>query len=97
MQYYYYMNCLVASIMEQIVLRAAEGAVTKAEVRLLTFGAHITSWKTFIQSNSENGVEHLWMSSLSALDGSAPIRGGIPIAFPQFADTGPLKIHGFAR
>lgn len=31
------------------------------------------------------------------MDGSAPIRGGIPIAFPQFADEGPMKLHGFAR
>lgn len=29
--------------------------------------------------------------------GSKPIRGGIPLAFPQFADQGPLKLHGFAR
>lgn len=29
--------------------------------------------------------------------GLKPIRGGIPIAFPQFASQGPLPQHGFVR
>ena len=32
-----------------------------------------------------------------AFVGSKPIRGGIPLAFPQFADQGPLRLHGFVR
>ena len=54
------------------------------------YGATVTSWRTA-------GRERLWMSSLSRLDESGPIRGGVPVAFPQFADQGPLPLHGFAR
>ncbi|GMI07956.1 hypothetical protein TrVE_jg13303 [Triparma verrucosa] len=61
-----------------------------ASVSLYLFGAHITSYTV-------NGQERLWMSSLVVLDGTKPIRGGVPIAFPQFADEGDLKLHGFAR
>lgn len=28
---------------------------------------------------------------------SKPPRGGVPVLFPQFADRGPLKKHGYAR
>ena len=54
------------------------------------FGAHVISWQI-----DEN--EMLWISNASVMDGKCPIRGGIPICFPQFADNGPLKLHGFAR
>lgn len=37
-------------------------------------GATITSWKV-------NGKELLFLSSKAVLDGSKPIRGGIPIVF----------------
>ncbi len=55
------------------------------------FGAHVTSWRT------ANGREQLYLSGEAALDGSAAIRGGIPVIFPQFASEGPLPKHGFAR
>lgn len=59
--------------------------------KIYTFGAHVVSFQV-------DGKEKLWMSTLSCMDGSGPIRGGIPIAFPQFADEGPLKqLHGFVR
>lgn len=70
-----------------------------AEIRL--FGATVTSWK------AAGGSERLFLSSKAALDGSAAIRGGIPVVFPVFgapkdhADAPELihKIgkHGFAR
>lgn len=55
------------------------------------FGAHVTSWMT------PDGREQLYLSSRAVLDGSAAIRGGIPVIFPQFAGEGPLPKHGFAR
>ena len=61
-----------------------------AKLELFLYGAHTTSWVC-------EGKERLWMSGLSKVDGSAPIRGGVPIAFPQFATQGPLPLHGFAR
>jgi len=59
-------------------------------VEIYLFGAHTWRWRS-------HGEERLWQSTLSVNDGSAPMRGGIPIAFPQFADQGELKLHGFAR
>ncbi|RVX72281.1 hypothetical protein B0A52_04485 [Exophiala mesophila] len=61
------------------------------------YGATVTSWKT------SNGKEQLFLSSAAALDGSKPIRGGIPLVFPVFGPppathaTGKLPQHGFAR
>lgn len=70
-----------------------------AEVRL--FGATVTSWK------AAGGSERLFLSSKAALDGSAAIRGGIPIVFPVFGSpkdhvdapeiVTKLGKHGFAR
>lgn len=41
--------------------------------------------------------ERLFLSDRALFDGEAPIRGGIPVIFPQFAERGPLRKHGFAR
>ena len=54
------------------------------------FGAHIASWTTF------DDQEVIFMSKSAVFDGKTPIRGGIPIAFPQFGG-GTLPSHGFAR
>jgi len=74
-------------MLEKIVLSSLLGS--RVEVYLL--GSTITSFKTPL------GQEMLFLSSKAVLTGERPIRGGIPIAFPQFAAQGPLPMHGFAR
>jgi glucose-6-phosphate 1-epimerase len=70
-----------------VQITAADGA--QATVSL--FGAHLLSWKT------ADGQERLFVSSLTPLDGSKAIRGGVPVIFPQFNVRGPGLRHGFAR
>lgn len=53
-------------------------------------GAQLLSWTV-------QGQEQLFLSPLAAHDGHMPIRGGIPVCFPQFNQRGPLVKHGFAR
>lgn len=66
-------------------------------VTVYLYGATVTSWKT------SNGAEKLWLSDAAILDGSKPIRGGIPLVFPSFGPpaknhaTSALPQHGFAR
>jgi len=62
----------------------------------LLYGATIVSWR------STDILERLFVSSKASLDGSKPVRGGIPVVFPCFgAPVHPehlkLKQHGFAR
>ena len=54
-------------------------------------GAHIVSW------TPAGGRECLYLSDRSPFVSGRAIRGGIPVAFPQFADRGSLAQHGFAR
>ena len=68
------------------VLTARDGAT----VHIAQHGGHVCRWRT------ADGVERLYLSPLSRQPGE-PIRGGIPVIFPQFADRGPLPMHGFAR
>ena len=53
-------------------------------------GAQLLSWVS-------GGRERLFVSPRAAHDGHTPIRGGIPVCFPQFNQRGPLVKHGFAR
>lgn len=70
-----------------IALKAASGA--SAVVSL--FGAQVLSWRT------PDGQERLYLSDAACFDGHTPIRGGIPLCFPQFGTQGKLPRHGFAR
>ncbi|KAI7748730.1 hypothetical protein M8C21_015891 [Ambrosia artemisiifolia] len=73
--------------LEKVILRETRGS--SAEVYL--YGAHVTSWK------NEQGEELLFVSSKAIFNPPKPIRGGIPICFPQFSNLGSLEAHGFAR
>lgn len=49
--------------------------ITGESVEILLYGATITSWKCA-------GRESLFLSEKAHLDGSKPVRGGIPLVFP---------------
>ena len=72
--------------METVTLRHPSGS----SVTLYKFGATLVSWKL------DNGKEILFLSKEAVFDGKRPIRGGIPLVFPQFG-PGKLPNHGFAR
>lgn len=80
-----------ASALQPVTLRLGSGAAAQ----ILPFGAHVLSWTL------PDAGEQLYLSPRAALDGSAPIRGGVPICFPQFnqraLQTPPLPKHGLAR
>lgn len=54
-------------------------------------GAHVTSWIP------AGGQEVLFMGKRATFSAGDPIRGGIPVIWPQFANLGGLPQHGFAR
>ncbi|OJJ40948.1 hypothetical protein ASPWEDRAFT_102907 [Aspergillus wentii DTO 134E9] len=70
---------------------------TGESVTVHLYGATVSSWKL------ANGQEQLFLSEKAHLDGSKPIRGGIPVVFPAFGPppkdhaTSSLPQHGFAR
>ncbi|KAF8321406.1 glucose-6-phosphate 1-epimerase [Cantharellus anzutake] len=74
-----------------------------ASAEIKHFGATVISWKSAETSASKDEIkERFFLSSKSALDGSKPIRGGIPIVFPFFGgatreEHKPFSSHGFAR
>ncbi|KAK9805629.1 hypothetical protein WJX72_009001 [[Myrmecia] bisecta] len=63
---------------------------TGASAQLYMHGANVTSWR------KPNGREILYVRSDSQFDGLTPIKGGIPISFPQYG-RGQLPADGFAR
>ncbi|KAL8948891.1 MAG: hypothetical protein Q9222_004963 [Ikaeria aurantiellina] len=77
--------------------RVTASLPTGEQLVVLLYGASVISWK------SANGRENLFLSSKAKLDGSKPVRGGIPLVFPVFGPPDPqhatarLPQHGFAR
>lgn len=66
-------------------------APDRAQAEIYLYGAHVTSWIP------AGGAERLFLSRRSQFSTGAPIRGGIPVVFPQFGMMGPLPLHGLAR
>ena len=59
--------------------------------QIYLYGAQLLTFTT------SAGQQVLYHSTRAIFDGKEPIRGGVPIVFPQFARQGPLPMHGFAR
>ena len=72
----------------KIALDSADGARFEAYLH----GAQVTSWYPARDSD-----DRLFLSECAHFAADAAIRGGVPVSFPQFADQGPLPMHGFAR
>src|SRR2546425_7478854 len=66
--------------LDSVLLRAPDGATAI----VTCYGAQVVSW---IPTGDD---ERLFLSPKSALDKLSPIRGGVPIVFPQFATYGSL-------
>jgi glucose-6-phosphate 1-epimerase len=73
----------------QEALRMVSGDGAQATV--LFHGGQLISWR------SARGQERLYLSERAIYDGIQAVRGGVPVVFPQFANSGPLVKHGFAR
>ncbi|KAF8898731.1 galactose mutarotase-like domain-containing protein [Infundibulicybe gibba] len=78
----------------KVILKHEKGSVAE----ILFYGATVISWRTA----SPESTERLFLSSAAALDGTKPVRGGIPLIFPCFGapshpEHGRLGQHGFAR
>lgn len=56
--------------------RVEASLATGESITVNLFGATVTSWKL------ADGSEQLFLSEGAHLDGSKPIRGGIPLVFP---------------
>ena len=70
-----------------IELQSSDGG----RVTVYAQGAHITSWR------NAHGEERLYMSPNAIFEAGKPLRGGVPLIWPQFNDMGKEVIHGVAR
>jgi len=75
-------------------LLTIDNSYARAQISL--FGAHVLSYQRHDEPAS------IWLSDKAVLDGSKPIRGGIPLCWPWFGPA-PARVgsgkpsHGFAR
>ncbi|ENO86915.1 D-hexose-6-phosphate mutarotase [Thauera linaloolentis] len=69
-------------------LRLSTAADASAVLSL--YGGQLLSWVP------ARGRERLYLSERARF-GNGPVRGGVPVCFPQFAAQGTLPRHGFAR
>lgn len=87
-------HCSLSHNAAGLPLLTIDNAHAKAEISL--FGAHVLSYQRHGEPAS------LWLSDKAVLDGSKPIRGGIPLCWPWFGPA-PERVgsgkpaHGFAR
>lgn len=64
------------------------------QISISPFGAHLLSYK------NAKGIERLWVSERAITDGSAAIRGGVPVCWPWFGPhptDSHAPQHGWAR
>lgn len=63
-----------------------------AQLEGCAHGGQITGWFAAGEQDSR-----LWLSPATGCGPADPIRGGVPVVFPQFGTLGALRKHGFAR
>ncbi|EEY63379.1 aldose 1-epimerase, putative [Phytophthora infestans T30-4] len=66
---------------------------TGSSAEVFLFGAHVKSFRSTLGPD----LDILFMSNQSHLDGVNPIRGGIPVVFPNFGSATGFPSRGFAR
>ncbi|EGZ14814.1 hypothetical protein PHYSODRAFT_507124 [Phytophthora sojae] len=90
---------LVSSLLAAVGVANAELETVKlthpygSSAEVYHFGAHVKSFHPAMDPK----MDLLFMSKESFLDGVNPIRGGIPVVFPNFGSAKGFPSHGFAR
>ncbi|MFA6314488.1 MAG: D-hexose-6-phosphate mutarotase [Sterolibacterium sp.] len=74
--------------MKPLVLTAQDGA----QAEISPYGSQVLSWRPAVQER-----EQLFLTPRSLWMSDRPIRGGVPVIFPQFGSLGSSLKHGFAR
>jgi len=87
-------HCSLSHDVAGVPLLSIDNNYARAQISL--FGAQVLSYQR------HNASPSIWLSDKAVLDGSKPIRGGIPICWPWFGPS-PSRVglgkpaHGFAR